>query len=241
MYLKNIVIDESYLTRKESELKERMKNISNNKYILSFSCGKDSIVLLHYAHMFGLDIIPVHYYIIDKLSYNDEVSEWCENKYNIKINNILSPIYSKMKAADLLCINRVWEMRCDKVNPFKKVEKLSKLLFKTDWNLIGIKKNDSPTRRMNISVNGWYQENCGKVYPLFDWSDKDVWMCIKKYNLIINRCYEWFGRSQDVVNIKHLYPLKDKSPDDYDRFVREFPLIEPMVWLYEKRLKEGLL
>ena len=124
------------------------------------------------------------------------------------------------------------------MNPFKRNEKLSHELFGYDYNLVGIKKADSPNRAINISAQGWFQEGSKKIYPLFDWSDRDVWSAIKHLDLPINKCYEWFGRSLDVLNLHHLYPLKQYVPDDYKKFCREFPLIEPMVWLYEKRMKE---
>lgn len=209
------------------------------KYLLSFSCGKDSSVLLDLAIKANLNIIPVFYYIIPELSYNEQILQWFEVNRNIKIHRMESAIYSRMKNADILCINKVWKQKANNVNPFKYNEKLAMTLFNYDYNMLGIKRNDSPVRRNNISKYGWFQEKAKKIYPIFDWSDRDCWMYIKHFNIPINKCYKWFGRSQDVVNFDHIYPLKKESPQDYEKFCGEFPLIIPMVWLYEKRNKQN--
>jgi phosphoadenosine phosphosulfate reductase len=232
-YLRNIEIDPKKINSKIDEFNNRVERFKNNKLVVSFSCGKDSVVLLDLLISNKIKCEPVHYYIVPDLSYNEEVMTWFEDKYRIKVNRIVSPIYTKMKSADLLCVNRIWNLSSDKQNPFKRAETLINKTFNFDWNAVGIKQNDSVMRRMTIVKHGWIYPNTKKIYPLYDWSDRDVWAYMHYKGMPINKCYEWFGRSQDVVNIPHIYPLKEKSPEDYFIFCKNFPLIEPLIWKYE--------
>ena len=238
MYLRDVEINKAHIEDKIFILDRRFKSLLEygDKFLLSFSCGKDSEVLLQTALLAGYKdkMTIVHYALLPELSYNEEVLQFFEQENGISIIRYPSPITAKMRAGDLLCMNRIWDLKADKAVPFRRAEKAMMLQSKADFNLIGIKRGDSPIRQRNIAKFGWCQQGCKKAYPLYDWSDREVWMAIKYFNLPINRCYEMFGRSQDVVNFDHIYPLKEQSPEDYQRFVREFPLIEPMVWLYEK-------
>ena len=159
---------EEFFTITESNFAKLDKS---KKYILSFSCGKDSIVLLEMALKYGIKPIVYHQYIIEDLSFNKEVLGYYQSK-GIEINLIESGMVAKMQKADLLCINKVLDIKGSKVNPLKKTEELIYELEKFDFNLIGIKQNDSPNRRMVINKHGWLHTKDKKAYPIYNWSDK---------------------------------------------------------------------
>jgi Phosphoadenosine phosphosulfate reductase family len=186
------------------------------------------------ALKYGIKPIVYHQYIIEDLSFNKEVLGYYQSK-GIEINLIESGMVAKMQKADLLCINKVLDIKGSKVNPLKKTEELIYELEKFDYNLIGIKQNDSPNRRLVINKHGWLHTKDKKAYPIYNWSDKMAFNYIYENDLPVNKCYEWFGRSQDVINYKHLQPLKEKSPDDFKKFIEKFPLIETLFWVKETK------
>jgi len=205
------------------------------KYVLSFSTGKDSVMMLDRAIKNNLKTAVYSQVIIEGLSYNQEVYDYYEER-GVVITRIESGITTKLQVSDLLCINKIFDMRYYNELPLKAGEKFIYELEHFDFNLIGIKQNDSPTRRLMLNQAGWKQPKSRKAYPIYNVSDRLTWAYIYKNNLPVNRCYEWFGRSQDVMNYKHLFPLKEKSPKDFDLFVYNFPLIEAMCWIKAERI-----
>lgn len=131
----------------------------DKKYVLSFSCGKDSILLLETALKYGINPIIYHQYMIENLSYNKDVIDYIH-------------------------------------------------------------------------------ENTKRVYPIYHWKDKEVWNYVYEHNLPVNKCYEMFGRSQDVINYQHLFPLKEHSPQDLESFIYKFPLIETLFWVKDENRKD---
>ena len=109
---------------------------------------------------------------------------------------------------------------------------------KSPWIATGIKKTDSITRAMALTKHPNPNPNNHRVYPLHEWKDADVWSHIAENDLPVSRCYKLIKRSLDVFNVKHLYPLKAGAPDDFERICRDFPLVESICWLYEKRARE---
>lgn len=210
-------------------------------YLLSFSGGKDSVLTLYLALKAGLKCEVVHYYLAENLSYNEVVLQWFEKEFGITIHRLESGMTIKMMDSDLLLINNVWKIKSYKANPFKKNERIAQAFFKYDYNILGIKSTDSTVRKMLINKNGWHVDKTKHIYPIHHWNDKEVWHFIYENNLPVNRCYEWFGRSQDVINMEHLYPLKENSPKDFISFIYKYPLIEALVWIYEKRTGKNVI
>lgn len=209
----------------------------DRKYVLSFSCGKDSILLLETALANGFNPIVYHQYMIEGVSYNQEILDYYE-KRGIEINLIESGICDKMQSADLYCINKIEKLKGSGVNPLKKTEAIIEAIEEYDFNIIGIKQTDSPQRKMTITTGGFIHHKTKRCYPIYHWKDKEVWNYIYENDLPVNKSYEMFGRSQDVINCQHLFPLKQQSPQDLDKFIYKFPLIETLFWIKgEKRDK----
>lgn len=202
----------------------------DKKYVLSFSCGKDSILLLETALKYGINPIIYHQYMIENLSYNKAVIDYYGNK-GIEIKQIESGIVDKMQSADLYCINKIEKLKGSGINPLKKTEAIIEAIEEYDYNILGIKQTDSPQRKMTITIHGFIHENTKRVYPIYHWKDKEVWNYMYENDLPVNKCYEMFGRSQDVINYQHLSPLKEHSPQDLGRFIYKFPLIETLFWI----------
>jgi len=79
---------------------------------------------------------------------------------------------------------------CDKLkkDPLKKINKTF---------LIGILTEESQLRATLIKKYGYWNEN--KVYPIYFWTEKDIWEYINTHNLQISKAYETETRTGCVL------------------------------------------
>jgi 3'-phosphoadenosine 5'-phosphosulfate sulfotransferase (PAPS reductase)/FAD synthetase len=105
------------------------------------------------------------------------------------------------------------------------------------WVATGIRITDGPQRAIALTKNPNPNLKLHKLYPIAEWRKAEVWSHIKRQGLPISRAYNLIGRSLDCLNVAHVYPLKFGSPKDYERIVADFPLMDCLCWLYEKRVE----
>ena len=74
-----------------------------------------------------------------------------------------------------------------------------------------------------------------RCYPLADWSKAEILQHVVEAALPLGRAEKLLGRSLDCLNVEHVWPLKRAVPEDYERICNDFPLMDALCWLYEKR------
>lgn len=118
----------------------------------------------------------------------------------------------------------------------------------TDKNcavLVGMRMTESPRRRMSITGTAakwhgitWCTKEIGntrKFWPIYDFTDDDVWTAIAKnhwqYNRVYDLMYQW-GASKRMMRVSALIHetawhslemLQEFEPKTYNRFVRRVP------------------
>ncbi|MDR0763751.1 MAG: phosphoadenosine phosphosulfate reductase family protein, partial [Bacteroidales bacterium] len=142
-----------------------------DRTILFYSCGKDSIALLDLMHPYFREIICVFMYFVKGLEHIDKYLRWAETKYpNVKIIQVPHWNLTYILKYGTFCVP----------NPKVKLMKLSdvdkaiRLKTGIEYSFFGMKKADSMNRRlmMNTYENGISKTN--KIYPLSDFSNKDI-------------------------------------------------------------------
>lgn len=113
-------------------------------------------------------------------------------------------------------------------------EELTFASGKYDYNLIGSRVSDSLTRRMNIKVSGWFQKR--KIYPIYHFSEKEIWAYIYKFKIPVNKFYYFDRRSFEKFDYATLMNVKIGFPEDFKKIVAKNPLVPTLFWIKERKL-----
>mgnify|MGYP002620856115 CR=1 FL=1 len=144
-------------------------------YILNFSGGKDSVVLLDLAKRAGIKFRAK--YLITTIEHPESIN-FLKNFPEVEL------IQPKATISELI-IKKGFP-------PLRKYRycttELKVKSGRDDFNLIGIRAQESK-RRANlepIKTEGRDRH----LYPIFDWTEKDIWLYIGRYRLPYNPLYD---------------------------------------------------
>lgn len=212
-----------------------IKTVNINKIILFHSgTGKDSICLLDILSKHINIIQPVFEYTVKGLEYEQRYIDYAENKYKVKFFQTPHFILNSFIKAGHLGIK---QDKSISKNSIAKIDAMVKIKFNIDWSCYGFKKNDSITRRLMLNTykNG-ISENTKKIYPLMDYSNKEVLTYIKDNDLIPPFCYDSKRPSSgcDISNPKFLSYIRQKYPNDLKKIYDIFPHCEIILFKFDK-------
>ena len=120
----------------------------------------------------------------------------------------------------------------DKLKHGMSYQKFADVIFKGMSNMIGCRAFESSQRISNISH---IKHEGYKTFPIYDWTDADVWLYLKKYNLEFPETYIYLYKvgvskrqlrlSQffSIDTIKVLPRIMEFYPDLYERIIRREP------------------
>jgi 3'-phosphoadenosine 5'-phosphosulfate sulfotransferase (PAPS reductase)/FAD synthetase len=193
--------------------------LATEPVLIMFSGGKDSIVTLDLAlkHLPKENIKIIHYYFVPGLSIKERVLTWYESKYGIKIHRV-----PDKETIALQTGRRSFTQG--------KQEESLRQQFEAKWIMNGIRKADSLARRgMLASAEGGIDERNGKLYPIGEWSTKQVMSYIKLNRLMLPVEYN-MGMERDfyIPNQQGMLWLKNNFPCDYAKVIQTFPKLEAM-------------
>lgn len=205
--------DNQKLNEKEGTAIRNLTELCSDKNVaVSFSCGKDSLVVMDLASRIG----------INKAVFADTTIEFPETYdylkiikdfYDIEVVKPSKNFFSLVEILDLP--SRRYRWCCD-------VLKFGPLQRYADKNgivayITGLRREESKRRECYDLVNFNPSMDVPQVNPILDWSSEDIWNYIKKYELPYNPLYEHFSRvgcwccpyrssEKDWRIIKQLYP-----------------------------------
>lgn len=203
----------------ESSIKHIAQVLKYEPVLVLFSGGKDSIVVLDLImKYFPKESIQVlHYYFVPGLSIKERVLIWYELKYKIKIHRepdsktiALQSGKKSYKQADQEAVIR------------KK--------YNIKYLIQGIRKQDSMARRgMLANLPYGIDERNGKIYPIAEWTTRQVLAYIKFNKLMLPVEYS-MGVKRDfyIPDAAGMVMLKNNFPDDYKKVISVFPQLESM-------------
>ena len=127
-------------------------------------------------------------------------------------------------------------------NPKIKLLKLAdvdlamRLKFGIEFVFYGMKKADSMNRRLMLNTYQDY-ENAGKVYPLADWTQRDVITYMRQKGLPEPVRYSNKASGGIGFNLDCFLWLRKNYPGDLRRIIKAFPMSERILFEYDNGTK----
>lgn len=201
--------------------------------ILFCSLGKDSLVTLDLIYPRFKRVVCVFMYFVKDLEHINRWIKWVKAKYP-KVEFIEVPHWNLtyILRGGLYCVP----------NPKVKLLKLAdvvksiRLKYEVYYTFLGMKKADGMNR--NLMLKGYEQkgyENNGMVYPLADWTQKDVLAYMKQKGLPMPVRYSLKASSGTGFNLDCFLWLRDNFPQDLQKIYNVFPMAERVLWEYDNK------
>lgn len=206
------------------------------------AAGKDSICLLNMMSPHFKEIVCVFMYMIKDLEHMNRYIKWAENKYpNCRFIQTPHYAYYNNKKHG---VNGTEQVKYSEWNVSKITEKIQEETG-IEYAVYGTKKNDSLNRRLMLNrYIDFLNPEGTKLYPLADWSNKEVLQYIRKNRLIEPIQYGKTGntRSQgnDVNDISFLLWCRKNYPGDLKKIIEEFPDTERKLFEFDHSQKQQL-
>lgn len=212
-------------------MKETQKSIDaivekTDSVILFCSLGKDSLVLLDLIYPKFKRVVCVFMYFVKDLDHINRYINWVKSRYpNIEFEQIPHWNLTYILRSGTYCVPN------PKVKLIKiaDVDESMRLKFGINYTFYGMKKADSMNRRLML---GTYKnfENNGKVYPLTDWTQKDVLAYMRQNKLPEPVRYSKNASGGVGFNLECFLWLRDNYPQDLKKILNTFPMSEKILW-----------
>lgn len=198
---------------------------------LGFSCGKDSIATWIALREYGIEVVPVYFWIVPDLKFVDDEIRYFEDVFETKIHRYPNPSFYRLinnyvdqpperlrviEAANLPTpdYKQTWELIFDELG-----------LKKDTWKADGVRAADSLNRRSSFVQHGVMKQHSRKVSPIADWLKAEVMGAIDSAGIKLPIDYEIFGRSFDGIDYRFTEPMRRHLPDDFERLCEWFPFL----------------
>jgi phosphoadenosine phosphosulfate reductase len=107
---------------------------------------------------------------------------------------------------------------------FADVENLARKKTGAVWTAGGEKKQDTVHRQLWLRPFEGIDQRGRRLYPVHNWTHKQVRALVQSMRAPL--CPSFGGENTTGLGFHVLEELKAKYPDDYERFIRAFPLAE---------------
>lgn len=214
---------------------DRVRQMTDSA-MLFCSFGKDSLVLLDLLYTRFKRILCVFMYFVKDLEHINRWIKWAQAKYP-KAEFIQVPHWNLtyILRSGLYCVP----------NPNVKIMKLAdvvkamRLKYGIDYCFLGMKKADGMNRRLMLNTyeEDGYEHN-GLVYPLADWTQKDILSYMKQHNLPTPIRYSLKASSGVGFNEDCLLWLRNNYPQDLQKIYSVFPMAERVLFEYDRKQEE---
>lgn len=204
--------------------------------MLFCSFGKDSLVLLDLLYPKFKRILCVFMYFVKDLEHINRWIRWAQAKYP-KAEFVQVPHWNLtyILRSGLYCV----------ANPRVKTMKLAdvvkamRLKYGIGYCFLGMKKADGMNRRLMLKgYEDSYYENAGLVYPLAEWTQKDILAYMKQHNLPEPIRYSLKASSGVGFNEDCLLWMRENYPQDLEKIYKAFPMAERVLFEYDRKQTE---
>jgi len=211
--------------------------------ILYFSCGKDSIAMWLWLCEVAPDlrIWPVYLYTVPGLRSDAENLAYYEQFFGQRIMRFPHPLLYQM-LADLVYQppERVAQILAFDLPRFGFAEiddviSRGYLAGRPYYAAMGMRSKDNLDRRMMMYQNGVLgRKNRRYYYAIWDWSVEQVGQIIIENRCKLPRAYRFAGRTIAAIDYFYMRPFREAYPDDYQKILEWFPLLEAEFFRYER-------
>ena len=221
-----------------SETLNSIKTLSNktDRVVLFHSAaGKDSIALLNMMSPFFKEIVCVFMYMVKDLEHINRYIHWAEKKYpNCRFIQTPHYAYYNLKKNAVHGTERIDYSGWNLSKIYEKIKEQTGI----EYSVYGFKKNDSMNRRLMLKgYENFTNPEGTKIYPLSDWSNKEVIQYIRKNRLIEPIHYGNTGNTKsqgtDITDISFLLWMRKNYPNDLKKTIAEFPDCERLLFEYD--------
>lgn len=225
-----------------SLVKQAQKSIDaigsqSDSVILFCSLGKDSLVLLDLVAPRFKRVVCVFMYFVQGLEHIDRFARWVRARYdNVEWVEIPHWNLTYIKRSGMYCVP----------DPNQRLMKLAdvvyamRLRYGLYYVFLGMKKADGMNRRLMLNS---YEENAyehkGLVYPLADWTQKDILSYMKIAKLPEPVRYSKNASGGLGFNEACYIWLRDNAPRDLAKILSVFPLSERILFEHDLENKAG--
>lgn len=215
------------------ELFDPIKTASKvtNSVIVSFSGGKESLVVLDMCERYFEHVYAFHMYDIPHLSFSDEQMAWYESRYpGLEIIEVPHPNTSHNMHYG---IYRHYNQDVPLIG-MNDIYAYIRWLTGAHWIAAGERCSDSLVRLAMIRHSGTVDVQRGRFYPVANWNEKQIRSYIKCHGLRYGRDSRVLGHSfTGIQEPADMVMLRDRFPNDYERYASLFPGIEIEIFRHE--------
>ena len=198
-----------------SSIKHIASSISD-EVIIFFSTGKDSVVMLDLIQRYFKN--PGHEYIFLYFHKGLFIRETVLNHYSKKYG-ITFQQYPQFDVGNQAGVKKKLKQ--------SNIEKFIRAKHNKIWMFYGYRKTESLERRgMMAHIDNGIEWKYKKLYPLADWSAKDVLNYIKKNRLVLPPDYRSGFRDINIFKGDALLWLYNNYRSDYEIIKSQYPGIE---------------
>jgi sulfate adenylyltransferase subunit 2 len=218
---------------------KELRKETNEVLLFHSGTGKDSIMLLDLCAKHFEKVHCVFMYIVKDLDYENRYIKWAENKYpNCTFSQ--TPHYALYSFIKNGYLGIEKDSSYNKMNIGKIDERMRKKL-NINNSIYGFKKIDGITRRLMLNdCPKGFHEKTNKWYPLKDLKNSDILNYIKDNDLIQPFNYGTTKPSSgcDISTIEFLLYIRKHYPNDLQKIITQFPLIEVNLFKYDNYGKD---
>ena len=202
-----------------------LENIANldNKILVSYSGGKDSLIVLDLCSKIFKQVICFFMYLVPGISICEQQIKYAEDRYGCEVVQYPHWLLSHLFKNGVYCNN---SFKHDDL-PYLKPKDIYAMVREDTgmWQVAtGMKKSDTLWRRRNLS-----SETPGVINPLIDWNKYEVLAYCKIHNIPLPDSAEGNVSGIDLSERSLLW-LHDKYPEDFKRILKLFPFAEVPIY-----------
>ena len=105
------------------------------------------------------------------------------------------------------------------------------------FSATGVRALDGPYRLMACQQHGPLNEARRAFMPIYDWNVERLYDEIKQSGIKLPVDYRLWGRTLDGLDCRFMGPMKKHLPDDYEKVMNWFPMVEADIRRMEWRRK----
>jgi sulfate adenylyltransferase subunit 2 len=170
-------------------------------------------------------------YFVKGLEHIEKYIRWAKAKYpGIDVDQIPHWNLTYILKSGMFCT----------MNPkirilrLKDVDNAIRLKYGANYTFYGMKKADSMNRRIMLKAYENYENN-GKVYPLADWSQKDVISYMRQHNLPEPVRYSKKASGGVCFDIACFLWMRENYPQDLQKVLSVFPASEKILFEHDRK------
>lgn len=203
--------------------------------ILFCSLGKDSLVLLDMLYGRFERIVCVFMYFVEGLEHIERWVGWVRARYP-RAEFVQVPHWNLtyILKSGMYCIPQP----NIKLLKLADVVKAMRKKYGIHYVFLGMKKADGMNR--SLMLKGYEQqgyENNGMVYPLADWTQKDILAYMRQKKLPQPVRYSLKASNGVGFNLDCFLWLRENYPHDLEMIYKTFPMSERILWEYDNKQK----